>query len=89
MSDKKEKAAPVKKGEPVIDRRHNRTVPQGFATRDSKWKDLGGGFLQLKTDARNVVRMVGGKLVNTSRTEVNAHMALMEQRKAALAEALA
>ncbi len=79
MSEKKEKAAPVKKGR-VIDRRHNRTVPQGFATRDSKWKDLGEGFLQF---GGNYVRKVGGKLVSATRKEVDAHMALMEQRKTA------
>jgi hypothetical protein len=74
MSDK-QKAAPVKKGK-VIDRKHNHTVPQGIAMRDSKWKDLGGGYLQRGTA---LVRKAGGKLVSATRREVDFHLAQQEQ----------
>ncbi len=84
MSEKKEKQAPAKpkKGK-VIERKHNRTVPQGFATRDGKWKDLGGGFFQLKGPGNKTAFTThrGGKVVSATRKLVTLH--LQEQERIA------
>lgn len=81
MSDKQKPAAP-KKGR-VIDRRHNRTVPQGFATKDPVWKDLGGGFLQHMKHPTAFVRLDGGKRVSATRMQVDFHLAQQAAQESA------
>lgn len=48
----------------VVNRKHNRTIPQDVANADRKWKDIGNGILQLKSDLPTetaFIKMVGNK----------------------------
>ena len=92
MSEKKEKSMPVKKGV-VVDRKHNRTVPQNIALQDRKlrsgeWKDLGGIF-QSKKNAGVFVRPEGRKLVPVTKKVAEYHMAQVAAREAEAKELLA
>ena len=71
MSKDKQPAVKAKNG-PVIDRRHNRTIPQGFALREPKWISIGHGIRKLRGPGNQTAytALRGGKMVSITRKEV-------------------
>lgn len=76
MSKGKSESKPVKRGV-VVNRRHNRTVPQNVQRSNPKWEDVGNGVLQLKGpgNCTAFIRHQGTKFASMTRKQVDVALA--------------